>query len=332
MKNDHRVLVAFSGKLDIDFPIIKKDKSVEYWNIKKMPKKDLSDKISELFPSYEIINDTLEFKDISWGMLINSGSYLLSHSDISIIIALFTGIFPQISFILANYGFHDVTMGDGRILGNQNNIALQVLIGSKFGLFVDKYLSLISEYQYNPSTIYKWSIEKKRIFLALMQFEKLKRYKAKSLFLWAQEYSDIATILETVLANEKGADITDINYRLRKRCGILLVDKFPKCEELLKEMYKLRSSFVHGGIFNRLKISDIDEDGFAQVEIEEGIWEKTADLKNMLRFILLCAIMSYSKIEDIVFPQFVDDCLLDKVKRAKIEGIIEEVKNDIVGL
>lgn len=331
MKRDNKILVVFSGELNIELPIVKGEKSLEYWNIKKMSKEELLVKIAEEFPLVKNL-DITDFDDLSWGILINTTGYLLSESEITLLIALFTGIFPVLSFILRETGFYNNVKNDfKRVLGNQNNIALQVLIDSKFGGFVEKYLSLICEYQENPSGMRLWSEEQVRIFFALKQFEKLKTYSVKSLYFWAKEYSDIATIFETLLANEKEPENSDIKYRLKKRAGILLCNDFQGYDGLLNDMYNLRSSYVHGSIFKTVKFEK-DDDGFAQVKINKNLFEKTGELKNMLRFVLLCAILSYSRIKDIVFPKFIDDCLLDKGKRTEIEEIIEEVKEDIVRL
>jgi hypothetical protein len=71
----------------------------------------------------------------------------------------------------------------------------------------------------------------------------------------------MATILEALFTAGSG-DNTEVGYKLRKRVAVLLSFLFPSIEKEIRDLYKERSSFVHGAFFLRLR---------EEIEIEGGL-------------------------------------------------------------
>jgi hypothetical protein len=96
---------------------------------------------------------------------------------------------------------------------------------------------------------HKWNDEDWRLFVASLLFSGLQEYDSgKSSFSWQRESADMATILEC-LFTAGDAQTEEIGYRLRKRVAVLIGSYFADVEATIKEMYRLRSAFVHGSFF-----------------------------------------------------------------------------------
>jgi uncharacterized protein YktB (UPF0637 family) len=80
----------------------------------------------------------------------------------------------------------------------------------------------------------------------------LKKYDdGKNPFEWQRESAEMGTILESLFTSGDSKN-EEIIYRLTKRIAVLLSNIFPNIEKDIKELYKQRSSFVHGDFFNHI--------------------------------------------------------------------------------
>jgi hypothetical protein len=130
---------------------------------------------------------------------------------------------------------------------------------------VQFYEALVSESGYGVSQAYPmagWDREDMRIFVACLLFNELRDSEhSKYAFTWQRESADMATILEALFTAGSG-DNTEVGYKLRKRVAVLLSFLFPSIEKEIRDLYKERSSFVHGAFFLRLR---------EEIEIEGGL-------------------------------------------------------------
>jgi hypothetical protein len=121
--------------------------------------------------------------------------------------------------------------------------------------FVLFFRTLLPESGYGAWQLYrcqKWKDEDWRLFAAMRLYSGLQDYdRGKSPFTWQRESADMATILEALFtAGDSGTE--EVGYRLRKRIAVLIGFRFPEIEAKVKQLYKLRSAFVHGSFFQQV--------------------------------------------------------------------------------
>ena len=133
--------------------------------------------------------------------------------------------------------------------------------------FAEFHQTLVSESVYSVWQAYRvasWNQEDWRLFVASRLFSELQQYEGgKQVFGWQRESTDLATILEALFTAE-GNENTEIGYRLRKRLAVLLSKHVKNIEKDVKELYKQRTSFVHGSFFQHI---------YKETKITNGIAE-----------------------------------------------------------
>jgi hypothetical protein len=107
------------------------------------------------------------------------------------------------------------------------------------------------------------------------------------------------TIFETLLTAEEG-EKSEIGYRLKKRFGLLLGEKFPDYIKIINKAYKYRSQFLHGSIYIGLKkktSASIDEaSGIANLVIPKDVWNVSCRLEEYLKYLIFTYIQVYEEI------------------------------------
>lgn len=129
--------------------------------------------------------------------------------------------------------------------------------------FVRYHQALISESGYgcwNARRMTLWKTEDWRLFVASLLYVGLQEYEnSKEFVTWPRESADMATILEALFTAGTD-DNSEVGYKLRKRAATLVAFRDPSIEHEIKKLYKERSSFVHGSLFQSLakhvKIAD----------------------------------------------------------------------------
>ncbi len=241
----------------------------EFWNLKKFTIDKFIEELKKKIPpinnnvvhNYKADSDSREphaitekqFEKCSWGLLIpdtlEEGGF--SHAETMFLLNLYSPNFLYPYFFANDMGImrqkHDKDSmiyfhtQDCSIFNNKN--------------FVEFYKTLFEQSKYGSwhlDRIQKWDKEDWRLFVAALLYSGLKDYEnAKSSFGWQRESAEMATIMEALFTADDTQN-EEVGYRLRKRTAALLAWQFPEIEKDIKELYRARSSFVHGSFFQQI--------------------------------------------------------------------------------
>jgi hypothetical protein len=200
--------------------------------------------------------------------------------------------------------------------------------------FVEFYKTLASESGYGSwqaDRMGRWGAEDMRVFVASLLFRGLRtsEYK-KDAFTWQRESADMATILEALFTAGTG-DNSEVGYKLRKRVGAMMAYHFPSIEEDIKDLYKQRSTFVHGEFFLQIRKKIEVKNGHARLPSPPfGFLYRE---KELIRF-ALTAYIYLNKLRKEGIPEFsayhsvlelLEAAILDLKVRAAVNSQVERL-------
>ncbi|MGO9264976.1 MAG: hypothetical protein ACLQBA_08830 [Candidatus Binataceae bacterium] len=264
-----KTLIAFTGE-----PIKQRERiaaisdGFECWNLKRFT---LIEFVAKLKEKISPINDNVlknyrleqESRDIygitdkqyalcSWALLIAEGrddAIVSNFAESMMLINLYSPAFLYPIFYASDFGITRVTHGKPLLamMPWQNQAAI-----FKTKSFVSFFKELLPQSQYGVwqrGRCEKWDEEDWRLFVAMLLFSGLQDYgHGKNPFSWQRESADMATLLECLFTAQDSQN-EEVGYRLRKGVAVLLGTRFPDVEARIKDMYRLRSGFVHGSFF-----------------------------------------------------------------------------------
>ena len=270
MSRSRTLFLAFSGRpVEDDEEVVEIKDGYEFWNLKKFTCDGFIDALKNKVPpvndnvtrNYKISAETREpygiseviYEKCSWGLVITDtleegGS---SYSEAMFLLNLYSPNFLYPIFHADDMGItrHDSKKNPLIYFHTQNH---SIFTDENF---VDFYKSLLDQSVYanwDRDRVVNWNKEDWRLFVAALLYSGLPDYEnSKDLFGWQRESAEMGTILES-LFTAGDARNEEVTYRLRKRVAVLMGWKFPTIEKDVKELYKTRSSFVHGSFFEQI--------------------------------------------------------------------------------
>jgi len=313
------VFIGFKGEMFENLPRISKSYHLEYWNLKKIPYNNFIRRVKAKIPPVNItvsqnnysvgtkstgycgIGITKkEYESLSWGILFpNYYNYNFYHFTFSLY--MYKGFHLIPDMYATNVGIQWIKENNNGVVKNTwfENILLET-IQSKFSLFYSKYHKSLSRIIIDYSRIGRWNKEDWRVYMAMILYKDYDKYnREKHLLTWQKEFADAMTIFETLLTAEEG-DRTEISYRLTKRFGLLLGNKFPDYSTTISKAYEYRSQFLHGSIYvglNKRTKASIDEaSGITDLMIPKDVWDVSYKLVEYLKYLIFIYILIYEEI------------------------------------
>jgi Apea-like HEPN len=280
------IFIAFTGP-----EIAQSEAKVEFgpgyecWNLKKV---ELESFISALQQSIPPINanvlnnyrasDTnanpdfglrqVDYDACSWGLLLPDTvprSFGGGYGETLFLLNLYSPHFLRPVFYATDFGIYRPRQPKNAMLFFHNQKQAERFSRAAF---VDFHRALIAQSVYaiwQADRVARWSKEQWRLFVACLLYSELQQYEnSKQVFIWQRESADLATILEALFTAGE-SDTTEVVYKLRKRSAALLSFQLPDIEKDVKELYKQRSTFVHGSFFRQIHKETRIVDGFAQL-------------------------------------------------------------------
>jgi len=269
-----KIFIAFKGQ-----KIRQKDKyykikqGYECWDLNKFDRDEfitsikrkippVNKKLNKFYKREDATNSGLgiskeEYRDCSWGMLLPDplkASSLVtdSYSEVISLLNLYSPHYLYPVFKATDRGIQPIRhldLFEGFSSQNKSKIF-------KTTRFIDFYeqLSTQSAYgEWEKPRVEKWGKEDWRIFTAWQLFNGLRKYEfVKYPLEWQRESAEMGTIFEALLTAEESSS-TEVGYKLRKRAASFIGFLFPEIEKDIRELYKQRSSFVHGSFFYEIK-------------------------------------------------------------------------------
>lgn len=272
------IFFAFIGRaIEQSDNIFEIQDGYECWNLKKFTRESFIDVIQKrILPinqnvlknykredtHYDMfgINEE-QFGQCSWGLLIPDSITEQSFNDREtlFLINLYSPHFLYPAFHVSRFGIQRFSHGKPSIVYSNWQNQADIFGTEAFVLFFKNMLLQAQYSMWNRYYVQNWDKEDWRLFAASFLFTGLKEYdNSKNAFDWQRESADMATILEALFTAED-MQKEEIGYRLRKRIAVVLSSRFPAIEKEMKDLYKDRSSFVHGSFFNEAVGSGKDD-------------------------------------------------------------------------
>lgn len=276
-----------------------------------------------------------EYERGSWGLLLPEPvpEALGGYAETMFLLNLYSPQFLYPTFYVTDFGIHRPQQPLTRQLVFHGQNQSQRFARESFVRF---HKALMPESAYSvwqAPRVARWNEEDWRLFIACMLFSEQRQYEnSKVVFGWQRESSDLATILEALFTAEHNEN-TEIIYRLKKRVAVLLAAHVPGIEDAIRELYKQRSSFVHGSFFQSLKKKMKVQNGFA--ELPSPPFQFLYSQKENVRLALI-AYLYLDKARRLNSADFKCESVLQLLERAiidvKVRGLIEAHTAEILGL
>lgn len=272
MERNKKLLLALGGQpIDQVEPILEMEDGYECWNLKKFTIDTFIDALKSRIPpvndnvlrNYKVESDRQDifgvteakFNKSSWGLLIPESleDAIANHCPETLfLINLYSPQFLYPVFYGSDFGIMRPWPDEPVLAIAHNQDQSRIFKTRKFVAFFKAMLPQSQYGTWQSDRAQNWEKEDWRLFVAAMLFSGLKEYdNKKHAFGWQRESADMAAILESLFTS---GDIQteEVGYRLRKRIAVLLSHRFPNVEEDIKELYRQRSTFVHGSFFSQI--------------------------------------------------------------------------------
>lgn len=290
---------------------------IELWNLKQISYSVFIKSIRKIFPpigpqteaNYEKQENGQspfgitenQYNKCTWGILLPN-IYDNGIDELRFIMDLYCGVFLYPFFLVNNLGVNVLAENLNKppydpSIQNQNQF---IKFNSENFM---KFLNIFSQAgqfsAWHALRVTKWEVEDFRMFTASMIYQGLsKYYNSKPIFMWQREMADISMLLEN-LFTAQGSVNTEIGYRLRQKITLLLQDKYPEINSKMKNLYDLRSEFVHGSFFNRMKKSTKTVEGLGDLpKVEWQLLHETFEFARYALIICLYLHINRSLISD----------------------------------
>lgn len=272
--------------------------------------------------------DFEDYSHCSWGLFLPDlvqDSLGYGYSEILFVLNLYSPRFLSPIFYLSDFGIQRLERPAHLLLYYHDQGQSQLF---KRVQFVDFYKLLISEAGYGSwqsDRMARWDLEDMRVFVACLLFSGLRSTEhRKDVFTWQRESADMSTILEALFTAGTG-DNTEVGYKLRKRIAAMMARQFPHIEKEIKELYKQRSSFVHGAFFLQIRKKIEITDGYAK--FPSPPFHMLYQQKECIRF-ALAAYIYLNKVRKAGTPEFMGcNSVLETLERAVIDLQIRTAVN-----
>jgi len=267
-----KIFIAFTGPKIDQQEICRIEDGFECWNLRKFAFDEFAERIKSVIPpvnknvlrNYRKDRDDDDFfgitesafKKCSWGLLLTVvlkedvlRTYGNGYPEILFLLNLYSAKFLYPVFHVTNLGIERSKHGKESSYGRDQ---AEIFKSIDFVRFFNRLLPQSIYGEFRRDRCERCDEEDWRLFVASLFFSELKKYdNSKDGLTWPREPADMATILESLFtAGDSTSE--EIGYRLRKRMAVLIGFKFPSIENDIKELYKMRSNFIHGELFAQL--------------------------------------------------------------------------------